>query len=272
MLTPTINPAHAHLLRGLRERIISANPEQGWIIDNLAVLHIGGSTLYGTSTPQSDLDLRGIAIAPKSYWVGARRFESLERQSPEEDVDIVIYDIRKWLNLTVAVNPNVVETLFVADDSDCMVLTTDAWRCIRAETLSLLNLRAYAGYHGYTTSQLKKMVVKQSNKTGRREISDEFGFDLKFASHGFRLARQGAELLRTGRITFPRPDREHLAAVRFGKVYGPGDLDACVRDLEAAIQELDAAYAISILPEKADFERYDRLLMEIYDRYVTAES
>ena len=69
------------------------------------------------------------------------------------------------------------------------------------------------------------MVVKQSNKTGRREIAEEFGFDLKFAAHGFRLAGQGAELLRTGRITFPRPDRDFLRAVRFGQVYGPDDLE-----------------------------------------------
>ena len=116
------------------------------------------------------------------------------------------------------------------------------------------------------------MVVKQSNKTGRRQIAEEFGFDLKFAAHGFRLARQGAELLRTGRITFPRPDREHLSAIRHGKVYGPDDLDRCVADLAAATEELDQAYLETVLPEKADFERYDRLLVHIYDRFVAPEA
>jgi hypothetical protein len=132
----------------------------------------------------------------------------------------------------------------------------------------LLNQQAHAGFHGYATSQLKKMVIKQSNKTGRREIAEELGFDLKFAAHGFRLAGQGAELLRTGRITFPRPDRDFLRAVRFGQVYGPDDLDRCVADLVAASQDLDRALAETVLPPKADFERYDRLLVHVYEHFV----
>ena len=207
-----VNPAHAPLLDALRRHVLSNNPEQAWVIDRLAFLHVGGSTLYGTDTPDSDLDLRGVAIAPKSFWVGARQFERLELKLPDVNAEVVVFDLRKWLRLAVAVNPNVVETLFVADDSPFTVVTTDAWRHVRAEAIALLNRQAHDAFYGYATSQLKKMMVKQSNKTGRREISDEFGFDLKFAAHGFRLARQGAELLRTGRMTFPRPDREFLRA------------------------------------------------------------
>jgi hypothetical protein len=271
-----IDRTYSNLLDRIRRHVVSNNPEQAWVIDNLAFLHVGGSTLYGTATDTSDLDVRGVTIAPKSFWVGARHFEQLEATLPPGDpavggrreVEVVIYDVRKWLHLAVAVNPNVVETLFVEDDSPFAIVATDAWRHVRSETKPLLNQRAHAGFHGYATSQLRKMMVKQSNKTGRREVSDEFGFDLKFASHGFRLASQGAELLRTGKITFPRPDREHLAAVRYGKVYGPGDMDRCIADLSAATAELDRAFAETVLPPKCDFDRYDRLLMYIYDRFV----
>jgi hypothetical protein len=265
------DPKYANLIEQIRREVVSRNPEQAWVIDNLAFLHVGGSTLYGTNTAASDLDVRGITIAPKSFWVGARHFEQLECSLAGPgvgDVEVVIFDVRKWLRLAVAVNPNVVETLFVEDDSPWALVTTDRWRFIRLEATALLNRQAHAGYHGYTISQLKKMVVKQSNKTGRRQIADEFGFDLKFAAHGFRLARQGAELLRSGRITFPRPDREYLSAIRHGKIYGPGDLDRCVADLQAAAKELDRAYLETVLPAKVDFERYDRLLLSIYDRYV----
>jgi hypothetical protein len=265
-----INPKYADLIARIRAQIVACNPEQGWVIDNAAFLHVGGSTLYGTSTADSDLDIRGVTIPPKSFWVGARSFEQTELKLPEGDVEVVVYDIRKWLALTVAVNPNVVETLFVPDDSAFTILTTDMWKHVRTETQALLNQRAHAGFHGYATSQLKKMLVKQSNKSGRREISDELGFDLKFAAHGFRLAAQGAELLRTGKITFPRPDREHLALVRHGKIYGPDDMDRCVADLSAATHELDRAFEQTVLPAKADFDRYDRLLIHIYDNYVTS--
>jgi hypothetical protein len=265
-----VNPRHADLLDAIRREMLAQNPEQAWVVDRLAFLHVGGSTLYGTNTPDSDLDVRGVVIAPKSYWVGAQRFELLEAKLPEVNAEVVIYDLRKWLRLTVAVNPNVVETLFVDDDHPCTIVSSDAWRHVRSETLPLLNRQAHAGFHGYATSQLKKMVIKQSNKTGRREIADEFGFDLKFAAHGFRLAGQGAELLRTGRITFPRPDRDFLRAVRLGEVYAPGDLDRCVADLVAASQDLDRALAETVLPQKADFERYDRLLVHMYEHFVAS--
>lgn len=260
--------APSNLLPEIRRRIVATNPQLHWVIDNLAFLHVGGSTLYGTQSPDSDLDIRGVTIAPKSYWVGARSFEQTELTIPELNIEVVIFDIRKWLRLTVAVNPNVLETLFVDDESEFTLLTTDRWRFIRQEARALMNRRAYAGYHGYTTSQLKKLVVKHGNKTGRRELAEEYGFDLKFAMHGFRLAAQGAELLRTGRIVFPRPDREHLRAIRFSKVYGRDDMDRCVADLTAATEQLACALAESPLPETADFERYDRLLISIYERFV----
>lgn len=265
-------PANPNLIDQVRRLVVAQNPEQGWVIDNLVFLHIGGSTLYGTNTADSDLDIRGVTIAPKTFWVGARSFEQLECAIPEQNVEVVIFDVRKWLRLSVAVNPNVVETLFVDDTSGCSLLTTERWRYIRSEALALLNQRAHTGYHGYATSQLKKMIVKQSNKSGRREIAEALGFDLKFAAHGFRLASQGAELLRTGKITFPRPDRAHLSAIRYGKVYGPDELDRCVSDLTAATQELDQAFLETVLPAKADFERYDRLLVHIYDNYVAREA
>ena len=106
-----IHPTYADLLDRIRRLVVSNNPEQAWVIDNLAFLHVGGSTLYGTATDKSDLDVRGVTIAPKSYWVGARHFEQLELTLPPGDpavaggreVEVVIYDIRKWLHLAVAV-------------------------------------------------------------------------------------------------------------------------------------------------------------------------
>jgi hypothetical protein len=136
-----LNPTHAKLVDDIRSMVVSRNPEQAWVLDNAAFLHVGGSTLYGTNTPGSDLDVRGVTIAPKSYWVGARIFEQLECAIPERNVEVVIYDVRKWLRLAVAVNPNVVETLFVDDDSPCTVLTTGRWKHIRGEMLALLNQR-----------------------------------------------------------------------------------------------------------------------------------
>jgi len=164
-------------------------------------------------------------------------------------------------------NPNVIESLFVQRNNPNVL----SWRCpewgkISSKIFPLLNQRAYVGYQGYATSQLKKMMVKQTNKTGRLEIADRFGYDTKFAMHGFRLTRQGVELLKTGQITFPRPDATNLLAIRNGEVYNTSE--KCISAWQKEAQELNEALVETILPAKCDFNQYNQLLIDIYEEYI----
>ena len=257
------------LIEQVRIALLPRNPELSWLLgpESLLFLHLSGSRLYGTHTADSDYDIRGVAVAPKSYWVGARTFEQTQAQLPELGLDIAIFDFRRWLHLTVNVNPNVVETLYVPLDSEMVLhMNCEWWPTLVERIKPLINRRAHAGYHGYATSQLKKMLTKQSNKTGRRELTEAYGLDTKFVMHGFRLARQGAELLRTAHMTFPRPDAAVLRAIRDGKVFTDPQTAIAAWEEEAAL--LDAALATSVLPEKADFEAQNQLLMDVYDQLV----
>ena len=256
------------IMSKLQQAIDQHNPELQWVKDNLLFMHVSGSRLYGMNREDSDYDIRGVTLAPKEYWVGAKKFEQFQAGYPEEGIDFVIYDFRKWLHLTQEVNPNVVETLYVTTDNPNVVFESVHWGFFRNAAKNLINQRAYVGYKGYATQQLKKMVVKHGNKTGRHDIVDEYGFDLKFAAHGFRLARQGYELLTTNNITFPRPDAEVLKSVRYGQIYKPNDLDQCVADLTREQELLDEALAKTVLPKKSDFDRYNNLLVLTYESYV----
>lgn len=257
---------------GLAELINKHNPEQSWIKDNLIMLCRAGSHLYNTNTETSDEDIRGICIAPKSYWVGAKTFNQFECKYPEKNSEYVIYDFRKWLNLgAFCVNPNLIELLYVEKDNPNVIYWTNEWEELRPQAKQLVNQRAYVGFHGYSTSQLKKMVIKQSNKSGRQYITEEYGFDLKFASHGFRLVRQGIEILTTNNITFPRPDSEWLKAVRNGEIYGPDDMQKCIEDWEAESEKLQDALDRTILPAKANFDLYNSILINVFDLQVNRE-
>jgi hypothetical protein len=254
------------LLNRVTDALVPRNPQLAWIVNpqNLLFLHIAGSRLYGTHNAESDYDIRGVTVAPKSYWVGARTFEQTEAQLPELGLDIVVYDFRKWLHLTANVNPNVVETLYVPLDSDNVIHMNQQWPALVDRIKPLINRRAHAGYHGYATSQLKKMLTKQTNKTGRKELAEAHGLDTKFVMHGFRLARQGAELLRTAHMTFPRPDAAHLRAIRDGQIYR--DSETAIADWEKEAAILDAALTESVLPEKPDFQAQNQLLIDVYDQ------
>ena len=75
-----------------------------WVPQRTIFLTRAGSHAYGLATPESDLDLRGIVIPPKGYFLGFwHRFEQAESTDP----DLVIYDIRKFFHLAAACNPSI---------------------------------------------------------------------------------------------------------------------------------------------------------------------
>jgi predicted nucleotidyltransferase len=244
--------------------IVKSNPEQRWIFDNCVIAHCAGSIMYGTNKPTSDLDIRGVVIPPKSYWVGAKSFEHFQYQ--DNELDIALWDIRKFVREICRVAPNTIETLFAP--SNCIFYMGDCWPNISQQIKQLINQSAYMAYYGYSTAQLKKMIVKHGNKTGRQYITEEFGMDVKFLMHGFRLVSQGCELLTTGNITFPRPDAEQLKAIREGKTYGFNDMDKAIADLAAAQDLLKIALDNTILPKKVDHDQHNQLLIDIYEQYV----
>lgn len=238
-----------------------------WLKDSIVMLHKGGSYLYGTNHEKSDMDVRGVCIPPKDYWIGCKRFEQFEYKS--NDMDVVIYDVRKWLNLAVAMNPNVLETAFAKNDA--VLFNKISWNYIsEIYRRDLINQNAYNGYLGYSHSQIKKLQIKQDNKTGRTALVEEFGFDTKFLSHAFRLLRQGRELLSTGNIEFPRPDREELKDIIFGRKYGREDLQKAHDDWKEEEVLLKEAFDKSVLPKTWDVNKVNELFIKIYESYVKA--
>lgn len=99
------------------------------------LLTVFGSRAYGTHTPQSDVDLRGVAIPPAAYFHGfAHEFEQVDQPAalapfrqdltPEEQrivdregkVDGSVYDIRKFMRLAAGGNPSILEALFCREE------------------------------------------------------------------------------------------------------------------------------------------------------------
>lgn len=256
---------HKEIIQHLRENIAKG---QEWVIDNMIVLHEAGSHLYGTNHKDSDLDIRGITIAPLNHWIGLQNFDQFQYKNEDLGIDVVIYDIRKWIKLCYAMNPNIAETLFVPKNSKCIMYSTEAWDILQETRESFVNQRAYDAFMGFTTAQWKKIQTKQDNKSGRLSLTDKYGFDVKFAMHAIRLARQGCELLSTGKITFPRPDKDYLLKIRFGEVYKHGDVTSCLLDIENEITKLRKIKEKTTLPKNGDYEKIEKLQMDMFKKYV----
>jgi hypothetical protein len=128
-----------------------------WLPTHTFFLTRAGSHAYGLATLGSDLDLRGVAIPPKEYFLGfAHRFEQAEASDP----DLIVYDIRKFFTLAAAGNPSILELLWT-DDEDHLVLTALGQRLLAQRSL-FLSRKVKQTFSGYATAQLKRI------KTHRR--------------------------------------------------------------------------------------------------------
>ena len=82
--------------------------------------------------------------------------------------------------------------------------------------------------------------------------------------HVVRLLNEGIELMRTGTITLPRPEKELLIRIRTGQY---GSLDRVLKLANSLFMELEQAQADSSLPETVERNGITRLVTATYLRY-----
>lgn len=140
-----------------------------------------GSHAYGTSTPTSDVDVKGICVPPRVYYLGySYIFEQEERlASKGHPEDKVTYSIEKFFRLAADCNPNIIEVLHV-DDSD--VLKIDRWgERLRGSRDLFVSKKARFTFSGYAHAQLKRIQthrrwLMEKDKYEREKPSrEEFG-------------------------------------------------------------------------------------------------
>lgn len=103
-------------------------------------------------------------------------------------------------------------------------------------------------------------------KYGQRALAAERneGVDWKALSHAVRVGHEAIELFTTGKITFPRPEAEHLLAIKQGKI----DYARVATEIEQLLVNVDEAALRSKLPEKVDTKIVDDFVTEHYAKQV----
>lgn len=123
---------------------------------------IHGSRAYGTYIETSDTDYKGVAIAPLDYYLGCtKNFEQAERYvNKGHDRDETIYDIKKFMKLASACNPNIIEVLYCREQdiiwpesSFLASLGTE----LRQNRDIFLSKKAKNTFSGYALAQLKRI-------------------------------------------------------------------------------------------------------------------
>lgn len=194
-----------------------------------------GSQGYGLATPESDIDVRGIYVAPTKDLLGLKEVPQVLTATK---IDMQLYEIGKFMQLALKSSPNALEILWAPDiylDNHGLVL-----RAQRQEFLSEPFVRR--SYGGYASGQFRLAL----NAPHRKE---------KAFRHMFRLYEQGLDLLTTGDMTYQVKDPDRIREM--AKL--PDD------KVEAEFKNLDRQFAAanSDLPSRANWDKMGEILIRI---------
>lgn len=112
---------------------------------------ITGSVLYGFSTPESDLDKRGVFIPTKDYVLGMKKIEQYESSME----DRVLYSIHKFFFLASNANPNIIELMYVPENK--ILARHSIWNKVRDNSHLFLSKKCKFSFAGYANAQLQRI-------------------------------------------------------------------------------------------------------------------
>ena len=136
---------------------------------------ITGSQLYGTSTPESDSDSRGVCIPPMDVLLDPfMNFE--QKDSGFEEPDRAIYALAKFMKLCADANPNIVELLFIPPKYT--TFTSFEWYKILDNKNLFLSKNIKHRFLGYAFAQLDAIKRHREwfiNPPSHKPTREEFG-------------------------------------------------------------------------------------------------
>ena len=147
---------------------------------NIILLGLGGSHAYGTNTPESDLDIRGIALNRKEEILTNQNFE----QFVNEETDTTIYSFNKIITLLSNCNPNTIEILGLKPEH-YLYLSPIGQELLDNSHL-FLSKKAVHSFGGYANQQLRRLENKSNRLVGQSQNEEHIYKTIEHASYDFK--------------------------------------------------------------------------------------
>src|SRR5215469_12350465 len=234
--------------------------------ENLIHLFVGGSELHGAKVGATDdIDLYGVYIedpedalglSPREHYVWSTAGD--DRRNRPDDVDVTLYSLRKWAGMAAKGNATALHFLFAEPHE----VSPGTWRKIQKHHQVFLARNSAKQFLGFADDQFKRLTgEKGSGKKGQRpEYIGKFGYDTKAAMHGLRLLYECVELMESGTITLPRPERDLLIAVRTGS----WTFEKVLTHAQGLFKDVEDSVKNSPLPETVNQAAISRLIAQAH--------
>lgn len=264
------------LIRDLKEQGLIDCPK--WLPDATLYLTITGSMAYGVNTDDSDLDMVGFCMPPrevvfphmagvvKGFGEQGEQFENwqmhhVKSRDGKTEYDFSVYSLVKYFDLCMAMNPNMVDTLFTPEN--CVVVRSKVSDMVRANRKLFLHKGAWPKFKGYAFSQMNKIKggANQSNPK-RAANTAKFGYDVKFGYHVVRLMLEVEQILTEGDLDL-QMNREQLKSIRRGE----WTLERLQEYFETKELALEQVYLDSKLPRHPDEKALRNLLLQCMEEH-----
>lgn len=212
-----------------------------------------GSQCHGLATPESDVDTREVFVLPTE--------ELLRVNPPTEKAktkgDDVSWEVGHFLKLALRCNPTILEVMAAPST---YATKEGAWlQGLFPDVLS--KTAVWKSFTGYATSQrhrLDEATVLLTNGNADSEKRRR-----KALAARLRILSNGIELLKTGTMTVRIADvpviGEQVRRAKFGEMTNEEGAEIATKLLE----EIDAAYAVSLLNDAPNIENVNRYLLSV---------
>ena len=159
-------------------------------------LCLTGSRLYGTAlSADADYDYRGFILPPAEYLLGRSTFDQAICEAP----DYTVWSLKKFISLCEIGSPNVFELLFAEPK-----IKSPLAECLLANRELFFSRKLITATLGFAKSEWMKTYQGETIA------------NYKSACHAVRLLSQLEEFIKRKTITFPRPDKHILTAIKSG--------------------------------------------------------
>lgn len=235
-----------------------------------------GSKAQGLSTGASDLDATAIWVETFAEMVRDNfkasrmiRTAAEGERSAVGDVDVNVYTARKATLLLLKGNPSIQEA-FASPYWWRIDYGVDVGEWVSRLPALAFSKHSLNAYLGYMTQQFDRWRGERGKNVTRPELVEQYGYDVKYASHIIRLGYQACEYVRChGMLQLPMEQtiRDAIMSVKTGAVR-EHEAVTMVKTLMAMVKTLLGSDDIPDQPKVEEvWQETENLYRQVYGWY-----